>query len=77
MPEKEVSQRLNKARNWLKHWDERADTETVCLELDKEPIQYIVRALANLATHDVSLPSEEGRRFLAWLSENGMCPDDI
>ena len=76
MPEKEVSQdHLNKARNWLKHWDERADTETVCLGLDKEAIQYIARALANLITHDRSLKSE-GPRFCAWVSENGMWPDD-
>ena len=76
MPEKEVSRdHLNKVRNWLKHCDGRTDTETVCLELDKEAVQYIVRALANLATHDGSLRGE-GPRFTAWLSENGMWPDD-
>ena len=75
LTEKEVSQdHLNKARNWLKHWDGRTNTETVCLELDKEAIQYIVRALANLATHDGSQPSE-GPRFSAWISENGMWPE--
>ena len=77
MSEKEVTQdHLNMAKNWLKHWDERIDTETVCLELDKEAIQYIARAMANLATHDGSQPSE-GPRFSAWVSENGMWPDDI
>ena len=73
---KEVSRDLNKARNWLKHWDERTDIETVCLELDKEAIQYIARALSNLASHDGSQPSE-GPRFSAWISENGMWPEAL
>ena len=38
--EKIISQQhLNKARNWLRHWDQRTDHEKICLELDKEPIQ--------------------------------------
>jgi hypothetical protein len=70
MPEKEASQaHLNKAKNWLKHWDGRTDEEKIRLELDEEAIQYIVRALTNLATHDNSQPSE-GPRFLAWMSDN-------
>jgi len=51
--EKIISQQhLNKARNWLKHWDQRMDNEKSCLELDEEAIQYVVRALTNLAMHD-------------------------
>ena len=69
MPEKTVSQHhLNKAKNWLKHWDNRADNEKIRLELDEEAIQYIVRALTNLANHDGSCPSE-APRFSTWLSE--------
>lgn len=60
---------LNKARNWLKHWDGRTDEERVRLELDEEALQYIVRALTNLVAHDASQPSE-GPRFWAWMSEN-------
>ena len=59
MPEKVVSQaHLNRAKDWLKHWDARADDETIRLELDEEALQYIVRALANLVEHDASQPSE-------------------
>ncbi len=60
---------LNKAKNWLKHWDGRADAEKIRLQLDEEALQYIVRALTNLATHDGSQPSE-GPRFWAWMGEN-------
>jgi hypothetical protein len=61
--EKVLSQQhLNKARNWLKHWDQHMDDEKICLELDEEAIQYIFRALTNLAMHDASQPSE-GPRF--------------
>lgn len=70
LPEKVVSQdHLNKARNWLKHWDGHTDNEKVRLELDEEAIQYIVRALTNLANHDGSSPSE-GPRFWTWIAEN-------
>jgi hypothetical protein len=70
MPEKEVSQdHLNKARNWLKHWDGRTDEEKISLQLDEEALQYIVRALTNLSAHDASQPSE-GPRFWMWMSEN-------
>jgi len=70
MPEKVVSQdHLNKAKNWLKHWDDRTDNEKIRLELDEEATQYIVRALTNLANHDASQPSE-GPRFWTWLSQN-------
>ena len=69
MPEKIVSQdHLNRAKNWLKHWNDCADDEKITLELDEEAIQYIARALANLAAHDGSMPSE-GPRFARWLRE--------
>jgi hypothetical protein len=69
MPEKEVSQQhLNKAKNWLKHNDQ-TDDEHLCLEWEKEAVQYIVRALTNLGNHNGSWPSEGGR-FGAWISEN-------
>jgi hypothetical protein len=58
---------LNKAKNWLKHWQGLKDDETVALELEEEAVQYIIRACTNLIAHDRSLPSE-GRRFFAWLS---------
>lgn len=70
LAEKVVSQsHLNKSKNWLKHWQGLRDEETVCLELETEAIQYIVRAVANLIGHDRSLPSE-GPRFFKWLSTN-------
>lgn len=70
LAEKVVSQgHLNRAKNWLKHWNERTDTEKIRLELDEEAIQYIVRALTNLATHDGSQPSE-GPRFWHWMEMN-------
>lgn len=70
LPEKVVSQsHLNKAKNWLKHWQGLKDDETVALELETEAIQYIVRAVANLVAHDRSLPSE-APRFFEWLSTN-------
>jgi len=70
LSEKVVSQaHLNRAKNWLKHWDGRTGEETIRLELDEEALQYIVRALANLVAHDSSRPSE-GPRFWAWMSKN-------
>lgn len=70
MPEREVSQdHLNRARNWLKHWDGHTDDEKINLQLDEEALQYIVRALTNLSTHDGSQPSE-GPRFWAWMDQN-------
>src|ERR1700746_2898670 len=70
LEERVVSQdHLNKAKNWLKHWDRLRDDEKIRLELEEEALQYIVRALANLAAHDASQPSE-GPRFWAWMSEN-------
>jgi hypothetical protein len=60
---------LNKAKNWLKHWDGHTDQDRIELELDEEAIQYIVRALTNFATYDNSLPSE-APRFWEWLQKN-------
>ena len=69
-PEKVISQHyLNKAKNWLKHWDNLKDDENLVIELDEEVLHYIIRALANIATHDGSQPSE-GPRFWAWMTEN-------
>lgn len=62
-------QYLNKAKNWLKHWQEMKDEEYIELELETEAIQYIVRAVTNLITHDRSLTSET-LRFFTWLGEN-------
>jgi hypothetical protein len=71
MSEKEVSQNhLNKAKNWLKHWDNRTENEKIYLELELEAVQYIVRALTNLLNHNSSQPSQ-GQRFSDWMSENG------
>ena len=70
LEERVVSQdHLNKAKNWLKHWDSHRDDGKIRLELDEEALQYIVRALANLVAHGASQPSE-GPRFWAWMSEN-------
>lgn len=70
LPEKVISQaHMNRAKNWLKHWKEIKDEETINVDLEGEAIQYIVRALTNLILHDQSLPSE-GPRFFDWLAEN-------
>lgn len=70
LPEKVISQaHMNRARNWLKHWKEMEDEETISVDLEGEAIQYIVRALVNLILHDHSLPSE-GPRFFKWLAIN-------
>jgi len=60
---------LNKAKNWLKHWTDMKDDEQTELELETEAIQYIIRAIANLASYDKTLTSESPR-FLKWISEN-------
>ena len=70
IPEKVVSQAfLNKTKNWLKHWQNLGDEETVAVDLEGEAVQYIVRGITNLVLHDSSLPSE-GPRFFAWLTLN-------
>lgn len=60
---------LNKAKNWLKHWKEMKDEEYIEIELETEAIQYILRAIINLDTHDKSATSETPR-FFAWLGDN-------
>jgi uncharacterized protein YPO0396 len=60
---------LNKIKNWLKHWKNMDDEETIEIELETEAIQYIVRAINNLVVHDNSLTSESNR-FFDWLNEN-------
>ncbi len=65
--EKEISQKyLNKTKNWLKHWTEMKDEESLEIELEAEAIHYIVRAIINLLIHDVSHTSETPR-FFEWL----------
>ncbi|HZX47679.1 MAG TPA: hypothetical protein VFF47_00500 [Nitrospirota bacterium] len=60
---------LNKAKNWLKHWNNCGDNDRVDIEIDTEAIQYILRAISNLLSHDRSLNSESPR-FFKWLYEN-------
>lgn len=60
---------LNKAKNWLKHWKEMKDEESIEIELETEAIQYIVRAITNLVTHDKSYTSETPR-FVDWIRNN-------
>ena len=70
IPESVVSQvHLNKTRNWLKHWTNLGDEETVAVDIEGEAVQYIVRGIVNLFLHDGSFPSE-GPRFFAWLALN-------
>lgn len=70
IPEKVVSQEhLNKVKNWLKHWKEMKDEESIEIELETEAIQYLFRAIANLIAYDRSLTSETPR-FFKWLKEN-------
>ena len=49
---------LNKAKNWMKHWKEMSDEEYIDIELETQAIQYIVRAITNLATHDKQLQAK-------------------
>ncbi len=77
LPDSVVSQQyLNKAKNWLKHWKALKDQERFVVDLDEAAIQYIIRGLANLITHDRSLPSE-GPRFIEWLSLNRAEPCNL
>jgi hypothetical protein len=62
---------LNKAKNWLKHWNVIKDGEYLDIELETQAIQYIVRAVTNLVTLDNSLSSETPR-FFDWLYKNRM-----
>ena len=58
---------LNRAKNWLKHWQHLRDAETITLDLEAEAVQYLIRAITNLVLHDHSMPSE-GPRFFEWLA---------
>ena len=70
LPEKVISQvYLNKTKNWLKHWQDLRDEETIEIDLEAEAVQYLVRAITNLILHDHSMPSE-GQRFFEWLATN-------
>lgn len=69
LSEQNIYSEMNKARNWFKHGTIMQDEEIISFNLEGEAIQYIVRALANLAHYDNSLPSE-GPRFLKWLEVN-------
>ena len=70
LPEKVISQvYLNKTRNWLKHWQDLRDEESIEIDLEAEAVQYLVRAITNLILHDHSMPSE-GQRFFEWLAAN-------
>jgi hypothetical protein len=70
LPEKVVvKDHLNRAKNFLKHGNTTTAKEIVILDSENEAIQYIVRALVNLVTHDCSLPSEFPR-FWAWVEKN-------
>jgi hypothetical protein len=60
---------LNKAKNWLKHWKNCKDNDCIDIELETEAMQYIIRAISNLVSHDRSLTTESPR-FLKWLYEN-------
>ena len=70
LPEKVISQvYLNKTKNWLKHWQDLRDEESIEIDLEAEAVQYLVRAITNLILHDHSMPSE-GQRFFEWLAAN-------
>lgn len=62
-------QYLNKARNWLKHWNSDGDSEYQSFDLLNEAVQGIARGVINLSSYNQSLPSE-GPRFLHWLKES-------
>ena len=70
LPDKVITQfHVNRSKNWLKHWKNRQDDQTITLEWETEAIQYIVRAIANLVRHSREMPSE-GPRFFQWLNLN-------
>lgn len=69
LEKKDVSQKhLNKAKNWMKHWDNLTDYEETELDLEQEAMQLIFRAMTNLLKYDRSLPSE-GPRFMEWIKK--------
>ena len=63
---KTISQsHLNRAKNWLKHWDFPDEPDEADLDLDNEAVIAITRALFNMVQYNRSFPSE-GPRFLEW-----------
>ncbi len=70
LSEKKVStEHTNFAKNWLKHGGGLAASQKTRVFLADEAIQYIVRALTNLANYDGSCPSQ-APRFWAWMEAN-------
>lgn len=68
--ERKVSdEHTNFAKNWLKHWDGLAASQKTSIFLADEAVQYIVRALTNLANYNRSCPSQ-APRFRAWMEAN-------
>jgi len=61
-------QHLNKAKNWLKHWKDMRDDETLLIDLKGEATQFLVRATANLLDHDIPL-SPDVKRFIEWAAQ--------
>ena len=59
-------QHLNKARNWLKHWEPSSEAEYQQFNLGEEATQGIARGLSNMLSYNQSLPNE-GPRFIAWV----------
>jgi hypothetical protein len=67
---KSISQsHLNRAKNWLKHWDHPGEDEEAEFDLDREAFIAITRALSNMLQYNRSLPSE-GPRFVEWAVEH-------
>jgi hypothetical protein len=62
-------QYLNKARNWLKHWDHGSEPEYATFDLVQEAVQGIARGISNMSSYNQSIPSE-GPRFLEWIKQN-------
>ena len=60
---------LNKTKNWLKHWKSMKDDENLEIELETEAIQYLIRTIRNLYTHDNTISSQTLSLF-KWSREN-------
>jgi hypothetical protein len=59
-------QHLNKARNWLKHWQPGDEAEYEQFDLGQEAMQGIARGLSNMLSYNQSLP-HEGPKFIEWV----------
>ena len=63
---KTISQaHLNRAKNWLKHWDYPSEPDEAEFDLEAEAVNAIARAMVNLVTYDRTTCSE-GPKFFAW-----------